>query len=110
LIFLPKKKTHCSWRKNHALSLNLDCLRISLNQKNSVLCKAVDAFVNERNFDIEVRFDITWSIKKATLCNWAPWCVLSFFYYCCYICNKLFFLFTFVAFIWYTQTSTWTTK
>jgi putative endonuclease len=39
-----------------------------LNQKNQLLVKAVDAFVNERDLDIEVRFDII-AIKKATPCN-----------------------------------------
>jgi putative endonuclease len=59
LIFLPKENTLAVVEVKTRSSLNLDCLKIFKPKKNQLLVKAVDAFVNERDLDIEVRFDIS---------------------------------------------------
>jgi putative endonuclease len=56
-ILAQKRKHTCCCRSQNAFFFEFDCLRILLNQKNPALV-AVDAFVNERDLDIEVRFDI----------------------------------------------------
>jgi putative endonuclease len=43
------------------------------NQKNNYWVKAVDAYVNEKRFDIDVRFDIIAIHKESkSFCNWTP--------------------------------------
>jgi putative endonuclease len=67
-----------------------------LNQKNQLLVKAVDAFVNERDLDIEVRFDII-AINKEGNSFVIEHLIDAFYHFsvilCCYICNKLFFIY-----------------